>query len=338
MPDDALLAETVTITGHGGDAIEAYLARPLHAAPVGGVVVIHHMPGYDRATKEITRRFAELGYAALMPNLYSREAPGASPDDAAAAVRAGGGVPDERLVGDVAGAAAHLRALEQSNGKVGVIGYCSGGRQSFLAAASLDLDAAVVCYGAFIASSPPAGSPSHATPVVDRCERPVRPGARAVRRGGQLPGACRDRGARPRADLAGQGARVPHLRRRGPRLLRGRPAELPTRRGRRGLEPSSTRSSPATSPAEEGSVCTYDTATVPARGSSGKGADGWFALSEATVYLDHPAARPRRHTLNIDFLNPSRGPSARVAVELDRDVARSLAEAILTALDAHPDL
>ncbi len=57
------------------------------------------------------RRFAEIGYDAICPNLYSREAPGADPDDAAAPARAGGGVPDDRLVGDVAGAAAHLRAL-----------------------------------------------------------------------------------------------------------------------------------------------------------------------------------------------------------------------------------
>ena len=44
---DAMLAESITITGHGGDTIEAYSARPLDGAPRGGVVVIHHMPGYD---------------------------------------------------------------------------------------------------------------------------------------------------------------------------------------------------------------------------------------------------------------------------------------------------
>src|SRR5580704_12110005 len=154
---DAIRAETVQITGHGGDAVEAYLAQSLDTAPTGGVVVIHHMPGYDDATKEITRRFAAHGYLAICPNLYTREAPGASPDDAAAAARAQGGVPDDRLVGDVGGAAAHLRALPSSNGKVATIGYCSGGRQSFLAACSLELDAAVDCYGAFIIASPPDG-------------------------------------------------------------------------------------------------------------------------------------------------------------------------------------
>lgn len=163
---DAMTAGTISITGHGGDEIEAYLAHPLGPGPFGGVVVIHHMPGYDEPTKEITRKFAAHGYAALMPNLYFREAPGASPDDAAATARAQGGVPDERLVGDVGGAAAYLRGLDGSNGKVGVIGYCSGGRQSFLAACSLQLDAAVDCYGAFIVNSPPEGMPLKMQPIV----------------------------------------------------------------------------------------------------------------------------------------------------------------------------
>jgi carboxymethylenebutenolidase len=165
---DGIFAETTTISGHGGDLIEAYLARPLGPDPMGSVVVIHHLPGYDAATKEIARQFATLGFAALVPNLHAREAPGARPDDAAAAVRAIGGVPDARLVGDVAGAAAYLRALPYTNGKVGVIGYCSGGRQAFLAATSTELDAAVDCYGAFVVGPPPAGSGLKMVPIVER--------------------------------------------------------------------------------------------------------------------------------------------------------------------------
>jgi carboxymethylenebutenolidase len=165
---EELTAQTVSIAGFGGDEIEAYLAVPDDGATArGSVVVIHHMPGYDSSSKEIVRKFAANGYAAVMPNLYYREAPGASPDDAAATARASGGVPDERLVGDVEGAAEYLRSLQNSNGKVGVIGYCSGGRQSFLAACSLNLDAAVDCYGAFIMSSPPEGMPLKAGPIGD---------------------------------------------------------------------------------------------------------------------------------------------------------------------------
>ncbi|GLY91697.1 dienelactone hydrolase family protein [Actinoallomurus iriomotensis] len=163
---DALRAETVTIKGHDDDEIEAYLARPLGDEPRGGVVVIHHMPGYDEATKEMVRKFAAHGYAALCPNLYSREAPGADPDDAAATVRAAGGVPDERLVGDVDGAAKHLNSLEGANGRIGVIGHCSGGRQTFLSACSLQIDAAVDCYGAFVVNDPPAGMPPTMKPIL----------------------------------------------------------------------------------------------------------------------------------------------------------------------------
>ncbi len=163
---DALLAETVRIQGHAGDQLPAYLARPLNPGPYGGVVVIHHMPGYDEPTKEITRRFGVSGFAAICPNLHWREAPGASPDDAAAATRAAGGVPDERLVGDVDGAAAYLKSLTSANGKIGVIGYCSGGRQALLAACSLPLDAAVDCYGAFVVGQPPQGMPRGMQPIV----------------------------------------------------------------------------------------------------------------------------------------------------------------------------
>jgi carboxymethylenebutenolidase len=171
---DSLSARTITVTGDNDDEIEAYLAQPGGDESRGGVVVIHHLPGYDRGTKEITRRFAELGYDAICPNLYSREAPGAAPDDAAATARANGGVPDARLVGDVGGAAAYLRALPTSNGKVGVIGYCSGGRQSVLAACNLDLDAAVDCYGAFVTGTPPEGYPLQVSNLVDQL-----PGLRA---------------------------------------------------------------------------------------------------------------------------------------------------------------
>jgi carboxymethylenebutenolidase len=143
---DSLEAGTITITGHGGDEIEAYLARPTGGAPYGGMVVIHHMPGYDAGTKEIVRRFAARGYAALCPNLYHREAPGASPDDAAAYVRAHGGVPDERLVGDVDGAARHLRGCPAPRGRSRSGTARAAARRS--AACSLDLDAAVDCYGA----------------------------------------------------------------------------------------------------------------------------------------------------------------------------------------------
>ena len=165
---DTMTTGTIRIAGQGGDEIEAYVANPDGSPARGGVVVIHHLPGYDRATKEITRRFAELGYDAICPNLYSRQAPGVAPDEAAKIAREQGGIPDQQLIGDVAGAASYLRSLPTSNQKVGVIGYCSGGRQSVLAACNVDLDAAVDCYGAFVVKEPPADSPLKAGPLISR--------------------------------------------------------------------------------------------------------------------------------------------------------------------------
>ena len=82
-------------------------------------------------------------------------------------------------------------------------------------------------------------------------------------------------------------------------------------------------------------MCTYQTEKVSVAGS-GKGANGWFRVTDATVYFDHPVHAPLLHSLNIDFVNPEAGPSARVAVELTADSARALAAAILTALDSVP--
>jgi carboxymethylenebutenolidase len=166
-----LVAEPIAISGDGGDQIAAYAARPLDPTPTGGVVVIHHMPGYDEPSKEITRTFAARGYLAICPNLHYREAPGASPDDASAASRAAGGVPDGRLVGDVAGALEYLRRQANSNGKVAVIGYCSGGRQAFLVACTLEIDAVIDCYGAFVVGTPPPGHSLKVTPLADMADR-----------------------------------------------------------------------------------------------------------------------------------------------------------------------
>ena len=82
-------------------------------------------------------------------------------------------------------------------------------------------------------------------------------------------------------------------------------------------------------------MCTYLTENVDVEGS-GKGTAGWFALSQATVYFDHPQHAPAEHTLNIDFINPGQGPAARVAVELTAQSARALATAIESALAAAP--
>jgi hypothetical protein len=80
-------------------------------------------------------------------------------------------------------------------------------------------------------------------------------------------------------------------------------------------------------------MCSYLTVPADISGSA-KGPEGWFPVTAASVYFDHPFHAPYEHTLNIDFVDPSRGPAARVAVELSADSARELVRCIEAALEA----
>jgi hypothetical protein len=82
-------------------------------------------------------------------------------------------------------------------------------------------------------------------------------------------------------------------------------------------------------------MCTYSTEQRAISGS-GKGAKGWFGLTTATVYFDHPVHAQAEHTLNIDFAAPAQGPAARVAVELTAESACALVAAIQAALGNVP--
>jgi len=78
-------------------------------------------------------------------------------------------------------------------------------------------------------------------------------------------------------------------------------------------------------------MCTMIVEKIKVNGS-GKGITGWFKLEGANVSYDHPFNAPFEHALNIDFVNESMGPSARVAVELSEDAARELVRTILAVL------
>jgi hypothetical protein len=79
-------------------------------------------------------------------------------------------------------------------------------------------------------------------------------------------------------------------------------------------------------------MCTMIAKQIQIDGS-GKSKEGWFALKEVTVSYDHPFHVPLEHALNLDFVNESMGPGARVAVELSPEAARSLVKTIQTILD-----
>jgi hypothetical protein len=84
---------------------------------------------------------------------------------------------------------------------------------------------------------------------------------------------------------------------------------------------------------EMGAMCTNISLTTHVRGS-GKGAAGWFPLSQANVGYDHATHAPLEHALLLDFVNPDLGLGARVAVELSLDSGRALLEQLRAAIDA----
>ena len=147
MAYESMIAESVSIQGHKGEMVSAYTARPMGAGPFPGVVLIHHLPGWGEFYREMTRKFAHHGYAAISHNLYHRLGEGHA-DDVAAKARAEGGVADDQVIGDTEGATQWLKAQPYCNGKIGVIGSCSGGRQAFLYACNTkSIDAVVELWG-----------------------------------------------------------------------------------------------------------------------------------------------------------------------------------------------
>jgi carboxymethylenebutenolidase len=164
---EGMVAETTMMPGMDGEWINAYFARPLGPGPFPGIILIHHMPGWDEWYWEATRKFAHHGYAALSPNLYYRSGHG-TPEDVAAKVRAEGGVADEQVLGDLAGALGYMRSLPILNGKVGVFGTCSGGRHAYLAACRIPgFDAIIDCWGGGVVMAEADLSPKRPVAPVD---------------------------------------------------------------------------------------------------------------------------------------------------------------------------
>jgi carboxymethylenebutenolidase len=149
-----MVAGPTTLTGANGDQINAYVARPDGNGRYPGIVAVHHLPGWDEFYLEFSRRLANHGYMVICPNLYYREGHG-TPDDVAAKVRAEGGVPDDLVVADLSAGRDWLRAQGTSNGNVGIIGTCSGGRHAVLTASSVaGFDAVADLWGGGVVASP----------------------------------------------------------------------------------------------------------------------------------------------------------------------------------------
>lgn len=164
---EGMIAETVTIPGYQGDFIRAYYSRPLGEGPFPGLVLIPHMPGWDEYCREAARRFTQHGYRVLCPNIYERFGQG-TPAEVSARAREAGGATDASVMGDCEGSLNFLRHQANANGKTGVIGMCSGGRHTFLAACTLKgIDAAVDCWGGGVVCPPEEATPARPVAPVE---------------------------------------------------------------------------------------------------------------------------------------------------------------------------
>ena len=145
----------ISYPGHNGDPIDAFLVKPINQGINPSVIVIEEAFGLVEHIKEVARRFANQGYVAIAPELYSREGP-PDPNDMSTVMPKMMGLSDVQAIADLEGAAQYLNMLDSTSNKIGIIGFCSGGRQSLMFACnSKRIHAAVDCYGGFIIQPDP---------------------------------------------------------------------------------------------------------------------------------------------------------------------------------------
>ncbi|HLK58490.1 MAG TPA: dienelactone hydrolase family protein [Chthonomonadaceae bacterium] len=161
--------QDITFPSPGADgreaAIKALLAQPQASdtSPShGSVIVVHEIFGLTDHIKSVARRLAEAGFTALAVDFFSRE--GGAPDMSQGfqGVREFvGKIPDRQIMSDIGAGARYLQQLPQANGKVGVVGFCWGGRIGMLADASVPEIAAAVAYYGRISGEATANQPAH---------------------------------------------------------------------------------------------------------------------------------------------------------------------------------
>ncbi|HEX9494748.1 MAG TPA: dienelactone hydrolase family protein [Candidatus Limnocylindria bacterium] len=168
LDSETLVAQDVRIETTAGGLNAYYVrARGLEQAP--SIIVIHEGFGLVEHIRDVCRRFANVGYNAIAPDLYTRIG---TPDaaDLPSVLATVNGIRDADVVADLEGCATFARSRPESTGRVGALGFCSGGRQSLLFACRTDaLDGAVSCWGGSIrtADATHRTTESRPVPVID---------------------------------------------------------------------------------------------------------------------------------------------------------------------------
>jgi carboxymethylenebutenolidase len=128
-----------------GSNMSLYVSTPESGTAVPGIVVVHGQSGVDNFIKDTTHMLAQFGYAAIAPNLYHRDGAGCKDDNPTRKSR----LRDPSIIRDLDGAIGLLKTHPKvDSGKLGIVGFCMGGRLVYLmSAASKDLKAGVMFYG-----------------------------------------------------------------------------------------------------------------------------------------------------------------------------------------------
>ncbi len=158
-----------------GQQVSGFLCRPKTGGQRGGVIVIHEIFGLTDHIRDVACRAAQAGYDGLAVNFFSREGQPPSISGGFEPLRAWvARIPDAQLMDDIRAAADYLRGKAESNGKVGVVGFCWGGRVSMLAASEVSgLDAAVAYYGRIRQAEKTQNQPAGPIDLVERVQAPL---------------------------------------------------------------------------------------------------------------------------------------------------------------------
>jgi carboxymethylenebutenolidase len=155
MPE--IKTEWITLNVADGTVMRVYVARPQDSAPHTGLLVFQEAFGVNGHIRDVTERFGCEGYIAVAPELFHRTAPGfeGAYNNFESAMPHIMALTDQNLEADVRAAYQWLRADPASQGQqIACVGFCMGGRVTFLANAVLPVSAAISFYGGGIAPNP----------------------------------------------------------------------------------------------------------------------------------------------------------------------------------------
>ena len=146
------MGEWTTINSSDGGEFGLYVEKPSGGGATGVVVCIQEIFGVNHAMRDIAKLWADQGYIAISPDLFWRQEPrvditDGSEEEWQKAFSLYQGFDVEKGIDDLKSTIAHARAMDGSNGKVGTVGFCLGGKLAYLTATRTDADANVGYYG-----------------------------------------------------------------------------------------------------------------------------------------------------------------------------------------------